>query len=750
MSVASFELHKLGWKAFEDLVATIFREVLGQTFTAFTVGPDGGRDGAFYGTWNRQGNVQYSGSFAVQCKHTSNPSRSLTNHVIEEEIPKIARLAKQGKADTYFFVTNLRLSGISEEQVKRDIEEAGAENALVFGSEWINSVISENPRLRRLVPRLYGLGDLTQIVTHQAFRQSCEVLDSLAPDLDCFVPTESYRKCAHVLQEYGFVLILGEPASGKSMIANLLAISAADEWDLQTLILSNPRNFARLWNPDDPGQFFRVDDAFGSTQYEPGRAIEWNHLFPQLETAIDKGARVVFTSRDYIFKSALNHLKTSAFSLLTRKGVQINIEDLTETERQMILYNHLKCGKQNRQFRRAVKPWLASAAATPKFLPEVARRFGDPTFTKGLRGSAEAIRKFFEEPADLLESVVRTLGTAEKAAMALIFMGGGRILIPIVEENRILGAIESMGSTLGDVKQALQSLDDSLVRRITKNGRQYWTFRHPTVQDAFASFVGQNPELIDIYLAGVRTGRMMDEITCGITNVEGVKIIVPPERFPTVLEKIKTVERKDWAYHDPLGAFLLSRCSGEFLKLYFTVVESAIDLAKGIRSLSSFYNPLRLLCRLREIGLVDERVRLIAKTKIRDIAVIDFSCDFMRDPVGQLLTDDEKREILAEVSDVVFSNGTDLILEIETNWDGQSHPESEFSDLRECLSFFVEFGNRVESSDATELLEEIAFAVEEMESQYYEYSAEFEALDAENTRIDNAPMGTSIFDDVDE
>ena len=750
MSVASFELHKLGWKAFQDLVASIFREVLGQTFTAFPLGPDGGRDGAFYGRWKPQGNEEYSGNFAVQCKHASNPCRSLTKSVIAKEIPKIARLANQGKADTYFFVTNLSLSGISEQQVKTDIEEAGAKNALVLGAEWINSVISENSKLRRLVPRLYGLGDLTQIVTHQAFRQSCEVLDSLAPDLDCFVPTESYRKCAQALQEYGFVLILGEPASGKSMIANLLALSAADEWDLQTLNLSNPRDFSGLWNPDDPGQFFRVDDAFGSTQYEPGRALEWNHLFPQLETAIDKGARVVFTSRDYIFKVALNHLKTSAFDLLTRRGMQINIEDLTETERQMILYNHLKCGKQNRKFRRAVKPWLVSAAATPNFLPEVARRFGDPTFTKNLQFSAQAIRKFFEEPADLLEIVVRTVGTAEKAAMALIFMGGGRIPIPIVEEQRILGAIESMGSALGEVKQALQSLDDSLVRRITKNGRQYWTFRHPTIQDAFASFVGNNPELIDIYLAGVRTTRMMDEITCGITNVEGVKIIVPPERFPTVLEKIKTIKRKDWAYHDPLGAFLLSRCSSEFLKLYFTVVESAVDLAKDIDSLRPYYNPLRLLCRLREIGLVDESVRLIVKTRIRDIAIRDFCCDFMEDPIGQLLNQEEKAEILAEVSDVVFSNGTDFIEDIETNWDGQSHPENEFSDLKECLSYFLEFGNREESSDASGLLGEIAFAVEEMESQYYEHSAEFQALDAEDTRVDKVPMGISIFDDVDE
>ncbi|ECM9762036.1 hypothetical protein YL54_26055, partial [Salmonella enterica subsp. enterica serovar Typhimurium] len=81
-----------------------------------------------------------------------------------------------------------------------------------------------------MVPRIYGLGDLSQIITNQAFRQAKSVLDSIAPDLACFVPTEAYRRCAHALRDHGFVMLIGEPASGKTMIANLLALSAADEW----------------------------------------------------------------------------------------------------------------------------------------------------------------------------------------------------------------------------------------------------------------------------------------------------------------------------------------------------------------------------------------------------------------------------------------------------------------------------------------------------------------------------------------
>ena len=573
MPQTSFDLHKLGWKAFEDLIACIFREVMGQSFQPFAVGPDGGRDGAFYGQWKTQCGECLSGSFAIQCKHSSKPERNLTNSTIQEELVKIERLAAAGLADNYIFVTNLILSAEIEEKAKSAFVAAGAGKAIIYGSRWTNAQISEKPRLRRLVPRLYGLGDLTQIMTHQAYRQARETLEYLAPDLDCFVPTESYKKCAHALRDCGFVLLLGEPASGKTMIANLLALSAADEWELQTLILTGPNDLTRLWNPDDPGQFFWVDDAFGATQYDPARTREWNQRLPLLKAAIGKGARTIFTSRDYIFRAAMNELKTSSFELFEDSRVVINVENLTELERQQILYNHLKCGKQSREFRCSVKPWLPEAAATPKFLPEIARRFADPKFTRNLSPRASSVTRFFKQPVEWLESVLLNMTTAEKTAIALIFIEGGRISIPIPPEDRVLSTISTMGSTIGDVKAALSSLNDSLIRRTKEDGCEYWRFRHPTVRDAFASLVGSDPELIDIYLAGVPTERLLREVSCGEMNIEGVKIVVSPDRFPAVLRKLKTAKRNPRAAFDPIGTFLSRRCSGEFIEQYFTEVE---------------------------------------------------------------------------------------------------------------------------------------------------------------------------------
>ena len=63
---------------------------------------------------------------------------------------------------------------------------------------------------------MYGLGDMTQIMTHQAYRQARAVLDDFMPDLQCFVSTKAYKKSAHALSKQGLVLLVGEPASGEN------------------------------------------------------------------------------------------------------------------------------------------------------------------------------------------------------------------------------------------------------------------------------------------------------------------------------------------------------------------------------------------------------------------------------------------------------------------------------------------------------------------------------------------------------
>ena len=289
-----------------------------------------------------------AGSFTVQCKFTGSKDKYLSLPNLQDELLKARRLAGRGLADNYILMTNYRVSAASEESIRREFQAIeGIQWFTIFGSSWITLKIRESPRLRMLVPRVYGLGDLSQILDDRAYEQARAILSSLGDDLSKFVLTDAYRKSANALLDHGFVILLGAPASGKSTIAAALALGAIDLWGCSTLKIRNADDFLRYWNPREPSQFFWVDDAFGTTQYQRAYAEDWNRAFAPMYAAIRKGARVLFTSRDYIYRAARSDLKEGAFPLLVESQVVINVHDLSRSEKEQILYNHLKLGNQS-------------------------------------------------------------------------------------------------------------------------------------------------------------------------------------------------------------------------------------------------------------------------------------------------------------------------------------------------------------------------------------------------------------------
>src|SRR3546814_18649364 len=86
-------------------------------------------------------------------------------------------------------------------------------------SDWSSDVCSSDPR---------------------AYAQARAVLDSMSEDMRKVVVTRSYHFAAEALDQHQFVLLIGEPASGKTTIASMLAMASADQWGASVLKLNDP------------------------------------------------------------------------------------------------------------------------------------------------------------------------------------------------------------------------------------------------------------------------------------------------------------------------------------------------------------------------------------------------------------------------------------------------------------------------------------------------------------------------------
>ena len=707
-----YDLHRLGWNSFQQLCLTIVREVLGQTVQSFLDSNDAGRDGAFTGSWMSASGENFSGKFVIQCKFSSKADYLITQSDITGEIPKVRKLVADALCDVYVLMTNAGVSGKQEGKIRAQLIDAGAKHVVIYGSTWIEDQIRESTRLRMLVPRLYGLGDLSQILDDRAYAQARAVLESLREDLAKVVITDSYRKAVSALDEHGFVLLIGEPAAGKTTIASMLAMAAADEWKSSVLKLEDPTKVVEHWNVDEPTQFFWVDDAFGVTQFESSLVHSWNHVLPQIRTMLRKGAKIVMTSRDYIYNRARQELKEGEFPLLNESQVVIDVHDLSDVEKQQILYNHLKLGKQSAAFRSDIKPYLEYVAAHPRFIPETARRIAAPLFTKDLYVGKYHLGQFVEKREQLLLEVIQGLDANSKAALGLIYMRKDHLESPIMLQGSEPLALERLDSTLGGCIKALDALNGSLVMHMQIDDQPVWRFKHPTIGDAYAATLAFSPDLLEVFLTGSSTENLTFQVTCGNVGVEKA-VVVSKSLFPKMITRLlefstsdqyKTEWMAKWGAKRTLQQFLANRCSKEFLSMYLEhdpelvnrIAEPTLFLGSGTEA--------RLVVRLHKVDLFPEHCRKKFIETVSDFALKGYDMYALRDEgIRSVFTDNEFDEFVKRVRSDLLPRLSDVRLEVQGQYESSGPPDEHMQLVLESFDTLKkQFGNEVEPTEIIE------------------------------------------------
>lgn len=756
-----YDLQTLGWHSFQQLCATITREILGQTVESYLDSSDAGRDGAFAGTWTPTHGEELSGLFVIQCKFTSKRDKNLGRSDLTDEVSKVSRLVQNGRCDCYILMTNAGLSGSIAEEVETIFKNAGVKQVRSFGSTWICQQIRENKRLRMLVPRIYGLGDLSQILDERAYIQAKALLASLREDLSKVVLTNAYRKAAEGLDQHGFVLLIGEPAAGKTTIASMLSMGALDQWESSTLKLDSSEKVVEHWNPEEPLQFFWIDDAFGVMQYESHLVHGWNHVFPIIKTMLRKGAKIVMTSRDYIYKRARNDLKEGAFPLLRESQVVIDVCDLTLDEKQQILYNHMKLGKQEKSFRTAIKPHLPTICGHPRFVPETARRLADPLFTAGLKLNRYQLNDFVEKREQFLQELLRGLDEHSKAALALVFMRKDSLESPIALEESEREAVERLGSSLGGCIIALESLNGSLVQLTDAEGASVWRFKHPTVGDAYAGLLLRSPEMLGIYVHGSPIDKLMTQVTCGNVGLERA-VALPKRLFPLVLRRLnefssttryKSPELSSWYSRRLIDDFLSSRCTKDFLVQY---IEEHSDVFIRVSKPGLFLNTVSevdLAIRLHELGLLPDKYRQDFVTTVISYALEGedlYALESHR--IQSIFTSNELADFHERLRSELIPNLADVRRTWQSNHSSDQRPNEYMEPLLESFSALKE-----EFADDHSILSIIDHEIQATQ--------EWVAEKLEDDPKDDRPARTfgdvdppnqpptyarSIFDDVDE
>ncbi len=557
-----FALHTIGWQAFQDLVTTVVEVAFARMVWRLAKVNDQGRDGFFHGMPEEPFASGDTRETTIQSKHFGTPNRRITLASLAREFKSIRALVRSGRAHGYILVTNGSLTEPNRIRIMKALREAGVEKPYVLGSEWIVDKILEYPKIRALVPRVYGLGDLSWIESDRARKQALAILDTMGEGLRCYVPTKAHRAAVRALRFRRFVLLLGDPAVGKSAIAAALSVAATDEQGCDVILVRNPDEFLANWDPEIGNRLFWIDDAFGATKLDFALMEPWNKAFSAVQAAMKRGNRFILTSRAHIWKQAQRELKQGVFPSLQRGHIIVNVEDITPDEQRRILYNHLRFGTQPATFKQKIRPYLEEVLAAGHFRPEIARRLANPAYTLALLPTLDGLKDFFARPEAFLLDTLTNLPDSMRAAIGLIFINGGRLPSPI-ERNEAQRLVEDLfGVNLADLRTALETLRGNFVLFVRDDEECYWTYKHPTIADAYARMISRNQELVALFVRGAKAPQIIREAVCGGASTDG--IVIPPSLYPLLFDRLP----KSGVTDDMMRELLLYRSGAGFMKAF--------------------------------------------------------------------------------------------------------------------------------------------------------------------------------------
>ncbi len=475
---------------------------------------------------------------------------------------------------------------------------------------------------------------------------------------------------------------------------------------------------------------------------------------------LKQGIKIVMTSRDYIYNRARNDLKESAFPLFNESQVVIDLHKLTIDEKQKILYNHLKLCNQSQLFLTNIKPHLINVSKNNRFIPETARRLGDPLFTKNLTLSEYSIQNFVEKQESFLEDVIRSLDNDCKAALGLVYMSNGHLTSPLDLEKNEMNVLARMGSSLGNCVQAFDSMNGSLVQHTYIEDNMVWRYKHPTIGDAYAKIITQSPELLEIFLRGTNIEKLLEQITCGDVGLEKT-IVVPKKMFNIVLERMflfkesesyKIWYLSEWDALRKLLSFLSRRSSKEFLQLFVAKKPEIFDII--IKPTMYFYysKEIDTVVKLNKFGLLPEKYRKEFVEYISQHAISGDDLYVLRDNDMQTVFSSEELEELKEkVRNYLLPRISDVRQKYENNFKDYDNytPEEHMEEFYEKINILVKEYDE-EDSICNRLEKERQKAKDWADETYYEKNEKPQRkLDLQDDKT-QLQSSRSIFDDIDQ
>jgi hypothetical protein len=495
--------------------------MIGAGAWSFDGSKDFGRDAEFKGTANEYPSKTspWEGNWIFQIKHRT--TQSTTSLQVEQEL--LRSLTKElkkifvkhrFKCANYIYISNLNVSNTFRPQAatvfsdffKSSFPKRSKPNFAVIEYKDLEPYIEKNAFLKRAFPSLLTFADLENAFLEKEETKNKGYLRSASKGMRRFVSTLHYSSCVDILANSHFLMLVGDPKSGKTTIVEALALAFLEEGGFKPYFIRNTDEFFAItaYLPPNESALFICDDMFGKHELETAKLTDWTDYFQSVLGSVDEHHRFVFTTRKYIYQEFAR--KSGLGALFPGESDPnrfiIKLAALKKDEREQILEKHLEQSDlPSTKINQALlaKEEILSCA---DFSPEVIRSLVAILKAKSLEEAPRAISDHVSQPNKYLYDFFDEISDDKQLLLVSVAVAPKKDTNKV--ESRFIRLLRECGMT-PEVRFAvfIEELDGSIVKKLDYVDSSEVDYYHPSMYDVMVGIFGNDLHYRSLMLKNV-------------------------------------------------------------------------------------------------------------------------------------------------------------------------------------------------------------------------------------------------------
>ena len=566
---------------FELLARDVVEERSGVKLSCYTAGRDGGIDASDY--------FYHKG---LRCKIVVQAKRWTGRADKNRWLKTVDALADQLKRDgnvpsvALYIVTSQGLSFELQREIIDTVESKGFSNCIVLDDIKLDHFL-DAPEHRTILRRHFklwvaGVNILQSMLNRSVDIDTAVFLRFIEDHRDLYVQTSVFDKAIDLLRHNSVLLVTGNPGTGKSVLAQMIALHlCAANYKVVSSSCNRLSSLKSVSSVDeDPYELFILDDFLGQRNLD-AEMDQMRELVTFLRfTSSSKHRRVVLNSRISIFNEARR--RDDSFRQfvdgISSSIVILDTSSMTLTDKGRIFVSNLAFGKvpdayvsslRERSgfiFDRAMK--CVRLCNHHNYNPRILEYCCRPDFWGQLDPSRfyEAILDKLDHPGDVWRNEFEDrLGKAERMLSFLLFsLSDGPIPLDSLKLafDARMAPETGLDSTIDSFSRAINRLQRSIVTTTIVDGQIYVSIANPSINDYCASCLSDND--IECYSI-VRTVVFADQFE-RISKVNQCSMIISAVREVFSSGRIYELPYADGLERPvaALGFKVISNCESQF------------------------------------------------------------------------------------------------------------------------------------------------------------------------------------------